>query len=209
MRISHAEVEDCISNPRRWIAQKIGPSVGGPRTGYDGATKLAIYKFHATSRLLDAQQHLDQLLLRLRLTNPIQADRARDNLNSYVDWVMMESPAVSNWKLRLDLDLSSGWTLGGEVSRVDVDLSSGGYRGILIGNRPNNWRSQVRMPLIQRALAARLQRPETEILVGFQKIDGSALEVASFPRMILDDAENTARELARRLSEEMQRQSGF
>jgi len=209
MRISHAELENCISNPRRWIAQKIGPSVGGPRTGYAGAIKLAIYRFHATSRGLDAQRHLDQLLLRLNLTNPVQSDRARDNLNSYIDWVMRESPVVSNWKLRLEFDLSAGWILGGEVSRVDIDLPSEGYHGILIGNRPNNWRRQVRMPLIQRALAARLQRPEAEILVGFQDIDGSDLELVSFPRAVTDQAERSARELVRELSDELRRQRGF
>ena len=209
MRISHAELENCISNPHRWIAQRIGPSVGGPRTGYDGATKLAIYKFHATSRRLDAERHLDDLLVRLRLTNAVHSERARNNLSSYIDWVIRESPAVSNWKLRLEFDLGAGWILGGEVSRVDIDLSSGGYHGILIGNRLDNWRRQVRLPLIQRALAARLQRPEAEIFIGFQNVDGSNLEVVSFPRAIRDQAEGSARELARELSDELRRQRGF
>jgi hypothetical protein len=134
---------------------------------------------------------------------------AQDKLNSYIDWVMRESPIVSNWKLRLEFDLSAGWILGGEVSRIDIDLSSGGYHGVLIGNRPNNWRRQVRMPLIQRALAVRLQRPEGEILVGFQNIDGSYLELMSFPRAVMAQSERSARELTLDLSEELRRQRGF
>lgn len=80
---------------------------------------------------------------------------------------------------------------------------------MLIGDRPHDWRRQLRIPLIQRALAAKLQRPETEISVGFQNIDATHLELVSFPRRILDEAENTARELAQTLSNEWRSQKGF
>ena len=209
MIISHVELEKCLSNPRFWVSQKISPPSGGPRTGYDGATKFAIYKFHVTASASQAQHHLSQLLSKLRLTNTILTDRAMANLDSYIEWCIRYSPVVSGWKLRLDYDLGNNFALGGEISRIDMDIGSGGYRGVLLGNRPTDWRRQLRVPLIQRALATKLQRPELEISVGFQNIDGTQLELISFPRIVLDDAEARARRLALVLFNEWRRQKGF
>lgn len=209
MKISHVELEKCWLNPRSWVAQRISPPPGGPRTGYDGVTKLAIYKWHATASASQAQRHLTHLLPRYRLTNANLANRAMANLESYIEWCIRESPVVSNWKFRLTLNLGHNFELGGEVSRIDVDIESGGYKGVLLGDRPTDWRRQLRFPLIQRSLADQLQRPESEIFVGFQNIDGTQLESISFPRLMLDEAENTARELATTLSKEWRRQKGL
>jgi len=209
MKIRHVELEKCLANPRSWVAQRISPSPGGPRTGYDGATKLAIYRFHGTASASQAQHHLSQLLSRLRLTNTILTNRAAANLESYVEWCVRHSPVVSGCKLRLDYDLGNNFALGGEISRIDVDIGTGGYRGVLLGSRPTDWRHQLRIPLIQRALAARLRRPESEISVGFQNIDGTQLELISFPRVVLDEAEDRARRLALALSNEWRRQKGL
>ena len=80
---------------------------------------------------------------------------------------------------------------------------------MLIGNQPSDWRRQLRVPLIQRALAAKLQRPELEISVGFQNIDGTQLELISFPLRVLNDAEDRARRLTSILSNEWHRQKGL
>lgn len=191
------------------MAQKIAPPRGGPRTGYDAATKLAIYKFHATASTPHAQRHLTHLLSRFGLTNANLANRAMANLDSYIDWCILESPVVSNWKLRLAFDLGHNFELGGEISRIDVNIESHGYNGVLLGGRPTDWRRQLRFPLIQRALAEKLQRPEAEISVGFQNIDGTQLEIISFPRAALEEAEGRARGLALTLSDEWRRQRGL
>ena len=209
MKISHIEFEKCLSNPRSWVAQRISPPPGGPRTGYDGVTKLAIYKWHATGSASQTRRHLTRLLQTYRLTNANLANRATANLESYIEWCNHESPAVSNWKFRLTFNLGHNFELGGEVSRIDVVIESGGYKGVLLGDRPPGWRHQLRFPLIQRALADQLQRRESEISVGFQNIDGTQLELISFPRLMLDEAEDRARQLAKTLSNEWRRQKGL
>ncbi len=209
MKIYHIELEKCLSNPRSWVAQKISPSPSGPRTGYDGVTKLAIYKWHATGSVSQAQYHLTHLLPKYRLTNARLGNKAMENLESYIQWCRRESPAVSNWRFRLSFSLGHNFEFGGEVSRIDVDIESGGYRGVLLGNRPADWRRQLRFPLIQRTLGLQLQRPESEISVGLQNIDGTQLELISFPRLMLDEAEDRARQLAIKLSNEWRRQKGL
>lgn len=209
MKISHLELERCLLNPRSWVAQKIASPLVGPRTGYDGVTKLAIYKFHATGSASQAQHHLTYLLPRYGLKNTIFVNRAIAKLDSYIEWCVRESLIVSDWKLRLDFNLSHKFELGGEISRIDVDTGSGGYRGVLLGSRTTDWRQELRVPLIQRALASELKRPELEISVGFQNIDGTQLELVSFSRVVLDEAEERARRLALVLFNELRRQRGF
>jgi len=111
-------------------------------------------------------------------------------------------------RLRLDYDLGSGWQLGGEISRADLDPRTGKYNCVILGKAPLNWRQQIRMPLIQRALADKLERPETDISVGFQNLDGTSIELVSFSLKKLDEAEGSARELICDMAEEWRRQGG-
>ncbi len=206
MRISHNDIEVCRRNPRAWVAQKVGPSSGFIRTGYAGATKLAIYHFHKTNNQSITQRYLEDLFDSLDLRNSAQKDRALENLDGYIEWCRTAAPVVATYRLRLNYDLGSEWILGGEISRIDI--ISGGYRGIILGNIPDNWDHQLRIPLIQRALAGRLQRPEIDIAVGFQNLDGGDLRVVSFPKDEIDDAETSVQDLARTLAGEWRRQSG-
>lgn len=104
--------------------------------------------------------------------------------------------------------MGSGIILGGEVSRVDVDVTSGGYRAVQLGTPRAGWRSELRMPLIQPGIADRYQREAAEVRVGFQHLDGSNLSLVSFSEAELQAAERGAREVAQRVAAELARQGG-
>jgi hypothetical protein len=181
---------------------------GGPRTGYDGAIKLAIYKFHKILDPVEARRYLERAFRSYRLTSASRMTQAISILNIYIGWYERASPVVVGSKLILDYDLGSGWRLGGEISRADLDPRTGRYNCVILGKAPLNWRQQIRMPLIQRALAHKVVRPETDVSVGFQNLDGTSIELVSFPLRKLDEAEEAARELIRDVAQEWRRQSG-
>lgn len=208
MKISHSEIETCRKSPRAWIAQKIKSEGGGPRTGYDGAIKLAIYRFHKTLDTIDARRYLEKAFGSYGLTSSTRITRAVGTLNAYIGWYYRASPIVVGYKLLLDFDLGSGWRLGGLVSRADLDQNTGGYHCVLLGSAPRDWRDQLRMPLVQRALADKLQRPETDISVGFQNLDGTSIELVSYPQTRLDEAERDARRLVQEAAKEWRRLGG-
>jgi len=208
MIIRHAEISVCLQNPRSWVAQKINPTPSFIRTGYAGATKLAIYRFHTTGDVRIARRHLRGLFPRLGLTNQSLIDEALDDLDNYMDWYVRESPVVATWRHRLRFDMGLGCFLGGEVSRIDVEPSNDRYRAIILGDTPNNWLSEIRFPLIQRALSEQLKRKDNLISVGFQRLDGSNIVLRSFSKQVLDNAENRARELANSVTKEWRRQAG-
>ena len=116
MKISHTEIETCRRNPRAWIAQRIKPGGGGPRTGYDGVIRLAIYRFHRTLDAVDARRYLEKAFKSYRLTSASRMTLSIAVLNSYIGWYYSASPIIVGYKLLLDFDLGSGWRLGGVIS---------------------------------------------------------------------------------------------
>lgn len=61
------------------------------------------------------------------------------------------------------------------------------------------------MPLIQRGTARKYSRPEDEVSIGFQELDASNLETVSFSPTELDEAEETARQLAAGVDSEIKK----
>jgi hypothetical protein len=87
--------------------------------------------------------------------------------------------------------------LSGIISRVDV--TSDGYQGVLFGENQTNWKSQLRMPLIQKALADKYVRPVQDISVGVQAIDDLTLYVVTFSLRQIRQAEEAFMDLGERI----------
>lgn len=206
MKISAAEIEHCGRDVTGWVRNKMNPQGSGPRFGYNSAVKAAIYAFHKTGDRTLAGTHLRDLLNRFR--NSGQKAAAERDLELYLRWYDRHQPAVAAYRVRLSFPLEGNILLGGEVSRVDADLQSGGYRAVLLGEALPSWASELRMPLIQAAVAHLFQRPSSEFKVGFQGVDGSALSVVSYNDQQLTSSTEAARDIARRLGVEWVRQGG-
>lgn len=206
MRISVAELEVCSQDVAGWVRVRLNPTGGGPRLGYSGAVKLAIYSFHKSGNETAARAHLRDLLDRFQ--GSFQKAAAEQEFESYLRWYAAQQPIVASHRIRLGLPLGSGIILGGEVSRVDVDVTSGGYRAVQLGTPRAGWRSELRMPLIQLGIADRYQREAAEVRVGFQHLDGSNLSLVSFSEAELQAAERSARGVAQRVAAEWARQGG-
>jgi hypothetical protein len=203
LKISHLELEACRRDVVRWVAARLAPGAG-PRAGYAGMTKLAIYRYHATGDAGAARDHLRALLG--RFGNEGKKLGAEYELDAYIEWAERSGLIVADRKVRLGYDLSSGISLGGEVSRVDVDLN-GGYRAVLLGTCDPGWRAELRMPLLQRAIADHFSRDEAEISVGVQELDGTGLQTVQYATDQVDEAEERARTVAAQLAREWTRQT--
>ena len=206
MKISVAELEQCRQDVAGWVRVRLHPTGGGPRPGYAGAVKLAIYKFHKTGNETAAKAHLRDLLERFQ--NDVQKAAAERDFAAYIRWYRSDQPIVASHRVRLSYPLGGGIVLGGEVSRVDVDVVQGGYRAVLLGTPRPDWRSEIRLPLIQLGVADRFQRGAADVRVGFQHLDGSNLAVVVYSAAELHAAEQGAREVARRVALEWARQGG-
>jgi len=145
--------------------------------GYDGYTKLAIIKYHKTNSEIEAQNALSRYLSRFK--NIDRISECEDILTEYIQWHKLYNPIVIDIKRRISVSINYGNSIGGEVTRVDF-TSAGGYLGVLLGNKSDNWQSELRMPLIQFGLSQAYNRSITDFSVGVQNLDGSELETISF-----------------------------
>jgi len=84
--------------------------------------------------------------------------------------------------------------LGGQIARVDI--TANGYQGVLLGRFNRPWQHELRLPLIQRALANKYDRVESAFVIARQELDGTNLETLQFSTAEIDAAEQTARNLA-------------
>lgn len=196
MKLSHRQLEACQRDPRGWLrAQESDRFV---RRGYDGYTKLGIFRFHRDEDPDGARDHLRGLLERCGyLTNERRQSRALEKLDDYIDWIRTENVSVVEGRVNLEFPVNGDLLISGRVERVDV--VTGGYRAVLLGDYRADWQQQLRMPLLQMAVAHHYWVPVEDVLVGVQKVDGSELEVVSFSKPERDQARADVLRLADQL----------
>lgn len=195
MRISHIELESCRSNPRRWYLSSLTSSSHPYKMGYDRLLRYALAHFHNTSAA-DARRYLANGIAKHDFRNAKRVTEIENSLESYIDWAASVRLRIADVNARLEF-LEGYLELRGEISRVDV--TTAGYRAVLLTDPPNEWKTHLRMPLIQSAISSIYGRPATEIQVGFQNLDGTDLAVVSYGTRRLEEARAEFRTLGRRI----------
>jgi hypothetical protein len=192
MKISHADLEPCLRNPKQWLTSTSGASHAF-KMGYDRALQFAIYHYHGTSAR-EARAYLASMISRHNFKNAARVSQIETGLDSYIAWARRENLRIA--AVKSNISFACGFLeLRGEISRIDVTRS--GYRAIILKNPPLEWQDQLRMPLIQQAISATFGRPADEIEVGFQKLNSTNLQTISYDAGQRESAEARFRSLGR------------
>lgn len=207
MRISHAQLSQCHKNPATWVANQLNQDGSFPWRGYDSWLREGIYRFHRDKDIQAARQYIKQQLINQGLTTHHRIQDALERFDAYIYWYRSEGIILIDSRFRLDYELGHGIILGGLVSRIDMIQQ--GYRAVLLGNIHPGWEEELRMPLIQRALAVAYQRPENEFVVGVQELDASELAVTSYSQTDMANAERIAQQLTRQVAVELAKHQGW
>ena len=176
MKISHKELESCRTSPAQWVASKLSAS-GSPRMGYQQALRLAICEFHKSDDLEAASLKLDSYVAK-NFKNEAKIERLYERMTAYAEWFTSSGVISAEANILLNYPSSTEWRLGGYVSRVDFTKS--GYRAVLFEVPGVSWKRQLRMPLIQQAIADRYGRPAKEIRIGIQNLEDNSLSDTRF-----------------------------
>jgi len=176
VRIPHNQLEDCLSNPAKWYSSARTDVSHPYKLGYDRALLLSIFQFHKTSAN-DARQHLSNTITRHNFKDSNRVAAIEDRLESYMAWATSHNIKVAEVQAKVRLD-GGFLELRGEISRVDV--TPDGYRTVILRDPPPNWERELRMPLLQLAASINYGRPDQEISVGFQRVDGTSLRVRTY-----------------------------
>jgi hypothetical protein len=175
MKISHKQLEACRLSPKNWVASR-QPGGGWASFGYKRALNLAISAFHDTNDIGVAVAKIDGYAKRFKDTKKIAL--LYEFLEDYAKWFAASGIISADSNVLVAYPIKGNWQLGGYISRVDYLQS--GYRAVLFESIAPGWKNQLRMPLVQTAIAERYGRPATEVKVGFQEIDGNTLTDTRF-----------------------------
>ncbi len=200
MKISHRELEECRRSPRTWWQAR--QSASGFRTfGYGQALLNAIHHYHRTDSARAARSHLRQMIDR-NFTNEQRIEHLEQDFECYVRWHRRSGIIVADSNIRLSYSIDAFLDLGGLISRLDI--TSIGYRAIILGAGTAIWREELRMPLIQNAIAQKYGRPMDEVAIGVQQPDGDSLDEQNYTAAQVVRARKEFQELGegvRRLSQ--------
>jgi len=171
MRISHTQLETCLANPRTWYRASLAGESHPFNMGYDKILRLSIFHFHKSSGSF-ARAYMSGKVREHNLRNASRVSEIEISLDRYIRWATRERLRVADTKVNIAYPIGF-LELRGEISRVDV--TSTGYRAVLLGNVPVDWEQQLRLPLIQAAVASMYSRPQDQTEVGFQELNATNL----------------------------------
>ena len=187
MRISHTQLESCLASPRTWYRASLAAESHPYLMGYERVLRLSIFHFHKSSGAA-ARDYMAEMIRKHHLRNVGRIDTIEISLNRYVRWAVAERLKVADTKVNLAHQMGF-LELRGEIGRVDV--TSTGYRAVLLGKVPDGWELQLRMPLIQAAVALMYGRPQDKTEVGFQELDASNLATKLYSDRQIQKAQRT------------------
>jgi hypothetical protein len=193
MRISHTQLESCLANPRAWYRSSLTTESHPYLMGYERVLRLSIFHFHHTSSVA-ARDYLAQMIRRHNLKNVTRIAEIEIGLDRYITWATQERLKVADTKVIIAYELGF-LELRGELGRVDVTDS--GYRAVLLGKVPQDWEKQLRMPLLQAAIAQMFGRQQDKTEVGFQELDASRLAVRLYTDIEIQRAQRKFTALGR------------
>lgn len=198
MKLRHAELETCRQDPIAWTRTVLG---GNRRVSmsFERIAVMSIYRYHKSGDAEDAVKHLERLAESYHLKNSSKREVCEEKIRTYFAWCETSRPVVVSHGIKIRLPLTGDVFLAGEVSRVDIDLESGGYRAVLLTDKELSVEQELRMPLLQMALANRFQRVISDISVGRQHVDASDVVVKSFSERRVKSAFREAKRLAEQI----------
>jgi hypothetical protein len=167
---------------------------------------MAIYHYHKTKDLDDALRSLHKYAESHKRNNAMKLDEAEGRVTEYVAWLATAQPVVVKVKLNVRFGLMPDMYLAGELPRIDIDLSTGGYNAMLIQETDNAWQTELRLPLLQLAVASRLERDPSDVAIGLHLMDDwSDIQVVRFSDVELQTALTEAQTLCSTALRELNR----
>ena len=163
------------------------------------ALQYAVYEYHKQREDSGkAAQYFEDMYRRTFKRQHVLPDLL-DYLTQYDAQFRSLSAVASQWNVRITVPIDARLELGGEIGRIDL-AAGDGYSVWLLARTSRDWRSELRMPLIQGYFAGRLGGMSDRITVGFYFFDSGQHEAITFNTSEIAGAFGEARNLSSALA---------
>jgi len=183
MRLRLAELEEIRRNPAR-LRQLSGAGGWSGGWSYRRALHFASYRYHRNGEdLRGALVYLQDLYSRLFKRNAALSG-LESQLAAYAGSYQGRGQAAIDVQITARIEVTKNLELSGEVARLDLG-EGGGYDLWLFGGAPYEWRSELRMPLLQAYFAIKMGVLPQQVRVGFYFFDSDEYDSECFNPALL------------------------
>jgi hypothetical protein len=168
-RLPLGDIEEALRDPRAYRQKLDTPEVSYFGPSYMNAQRFAIFHYHKVQDRQATLWYFAQMLDRWGLTNPSRRGLAEEQLEWYFEAYRSGNLRTFRTQHRVAIDLAARFgnriTCSGEITRLD--LAASGYAAwLLSANVPDGWMQELRIPLLQGAVAKSLDAATAEVSIG-------------------------------------------
>jgi hypothetical protein len=198
MRVSHGQLEEFRVSPKAFVSRQ-RPNFPGP--SMFRMWQYALKRVHSENVDKAVEYLHDTILSNFKVNdrNERRLDELVDGLYRYATaFTSLGNVAVEVLK-PITFVVGPKLIIGGEITRVDL-VPSGGYAAFVLSRKQGeDWRGQIRFPLIQAHFAAKLNCPLKDVAVGVYSVPNGVHELHRFSTPRVSAAQAEIADLAKRL----------
>jgi hypothetical protein len=182
-RLPLRELEEANADPTGYRAKLYGPPRQAQGSIYFNALRNAIFNFHKPQwTVAQAESYLED-----RLADAANASRkaeAFDQFHWYLEQYRALGWATALTRLNVNI-LLPPWapadlSISGQIAWVDLVPSSGYAGWVFLSGAARGWRQELRMPLVEEALAGEMNVTIDEVIVGIYAFQDRSVEHTSY-----------------------------
>jgi hypothetical protein len=201
-RLPLRELEEASADPTGYRAKLYGPPRQAQGSIYFNALRNTIFNFHKPQwTAAQAESYLED-----RLANAANAARRAEAFDQF-HWYLEQYRALRwataltrlNPSISLPPSVTPDLTLSGQIARVDL-VPSGGYAGwIFASGAASGWQQELRMPILQEALADEMNTTSDDVIVGIYAFQDRSVKHTSYSATEIREARASLESLLQRL----------
>jgi hypothetical protein len=199
MKVSHGQLELLREDPAAFVARQ-----GAMRFNRPSMFRMwqyALKRVHS-GNLDAAAEYLRETILsnfKVNDQNEKRLDELVDMLDQYAAAFTSLGHVAVEVLRPINVVIHPKLTIAGEVTRLDL-VPSGGYAAIVLSREQGeDWRRQIRFPIIQAHYAKKLNCSLNEIAVGIYSVPDGSHELQRFSALRVSAAQTEITRLAKRL----------
>ena len=173
MKVTLGNLEEARRNPVAYKQKLLAAEKPFIRTGYNALLQATILQYHRENLTPDQARERMTHKYHQRFTTPKGLEEITQSFGAYLDECAAQNnlATITHQRLRLQLpeDIAASFEVTGKLPRLDT--TSDGYAAWLFSKSHAEWQQELRMPLIQAAVAADLGVDVDEVTVGVYCFD--------------------------------------
>jgi hypothetical protein len=200
VKVGLSQLEAARADPVAFAKTRIEGSTGRPSLSRIRTLHFAAWRFHKGKRPDEVLEHFEAMFRR-NFTRLEVLPALKEQLGDYMREIEASHTVVIEAPVRrVQIAMLEEDVITGELSRLDL-ADNGKYAAWVFMEVPQGWRGELRMPLLQGAVADRLGVDPLLVSVGIYSFNLRSYETTVFSRQQIRQASLEASRLTRRLSE--------